>query len=249
MRAILTYHSIDASRSPISVDEGAFRRHVAWLAKGSVRVVGLAALSALDGPGDALAITFDDGFVNFGDVAWPLLREHGLPVTLFVVSGRAGTTNAWGDRPASSVPTLPLLDWDRLGRLAEEGVTLGAHTRTHPDLRNVGDDALADELEGCARDIAAHTGAAPATFAYPYGAVDARIARSAARSFSLACATELRLLAPDDDPLRLPRLDAFYLRDAGRLEAWGTPAFRSHLRLRAFARRVRQHTLAWFGSA
>ena len=38
MRAILTYHSIDESGSPISVDPDAFRRHVRWLASGRVRV-------------------------------------------------------------------------------------------------------------------------------------------------------------------------------------------------------------------
>ena len=35
MRGILTYHSVDPSGSPISIDEKAFRAHVAWLASGA----------------------------------------------------------------------------------------------------------------------------------------------------------------------------------------------------------------------
>ena len=38
MRAVLTYHSIDDSGSPISVRRDAFQRHVKWLASGQVAV-------------------------------------------------------------------------------------------------------------------------------------------------------------------------------------------------------------------
>ena len=48
MRAILTYHSIDGSGSPVSVDEAAFRRHVDWLASGAVDVVPLERILEVD---------------------------------------------------------------------------------------------------------------------------------------------------------------------------------------------------------
>jgi len=67
-----------------------------------------------------------------------------------------------------------------------------------------------------------------------------------ARQFHRACTTELRLLGIMEDPVRLPRLDMFYLRAAGRLEAWGTSRFAGGLWLRAQARRLRQ-TLAVVG--
>ena len=98
MRAILTYHSIDDSGSPISVAPEEFRAHVRWLSSGLVRVVPLAELVTLPPEEEAVAITFDDAFQNFASVAAPLLYEHGLPATLFVVSGRVGRDNAWGDR-------------------------------------------------------------------------------------------------------------------------------------------------------
>lgn len=239
MRGILTYHSIDPSGSAISVDEAAFRAHVAWLGSGAVRVVPLERIGEPESGGDAVALTFDDAFRNFADVAWPLLRAHGLPVTLFVASSHAGGTNAWGGRDAAGIPTLPLMDWDALGQAATEGVTLGAHSRTHPDLRTLTQAGLDDELHGSADDIAGHTGASPAAFAYPFGALDDRVASAAGRRFTLAVTTELRVLQPGDSPHRLPRLDAFYLRGPGRLESWGTSAFRTHLRLRAGLRKVR----------
>ncbi len=239
MRAILTYHSIDGSGSPISVDRETFREHVAFLASGAVRVTDVAGL--LEAPADAevVALTFDDAFANFGTEAWPLLRDHGLPATVFVVSGHAGGTNAWGGREQPGIPTLPLMDWDTLGRLAEEGVTLGAHSRTHPDLRALDDAGLQEELAGSAATIAARTGRRPDAFAYPYGAHDTRVAAAAASVFRFACTTELRPLARLDAPARLPRLDAYYLRGRGRLARWGTPALAGYLRVRAAVRGLR----------
>src|SRR5690606_21388666 len=98
MKAILTYHSVDPSASPISIDEAAFRAHVRWLASGRVRVVGLDELIALPPDTDAVSLTFDDAFENFATTAWPVLRDHGLPVTLFVVAGFAGRSNTWDQR-------------------------------------------------------------------------------------------------------------------------------------------------------
>ena len=239
MRAILTWHSIDDSGSPVSVHPDAFARQVAWLASGGVRVVPLERLAAGDDDAPAVALTFDDAFANFADQAWPRLRDAGLPVTLFVVSGHAGRTNAWGGTDAPGIPTLPLLDWDALGALASAGVELGAHTHTHPDLTGVDDARLADELGRCADEMTAHTGTAPAAFAYPFGAVDARVAGAAASRYRRAVTTDLRALGDREDTLRLPRIDAWYLQAPGRLERWGTRAFAAWLGVRRAGRRLR----------
>jgi peptidoglycan/xylan/chitin deacetylase (PgdA/CDA1 family) len=250
MRGILTYHSIDPSGSAISVGEDVFREQVRWLASGAVRVSSLDELLRLPPDVDAVALTFDDGYENFGTVAAPLLADHGLPVTLFVVTDRAGGTNAWagadhanGDR----VPTLALLDWDAIGRLAEGGVALGSHTRTHPRLTGLRGAALAEEVAGSAERIAAMTGRRPVAFAYPYGSFDAAARDAVASAYALACTAELRPLRDDDDPHLLPRLDVYYFRSPGRLESWGTADFRRRLWLRAQARRVRRRLLALGG--
>jgi len=239
MHAILTYHSIDASGSPISVDPGAFQRHAKWLAAGPVRVMGVDELLAADPGVDAVALTFDDGFVNFASVAWPLLRDQGLPATLCVVTDRAGTDNRW-DGPEAGIPTLPLLDWGSIGHLAEDGVTIASHTRSHRRLPDIESASLEDELCGSAERIEAELGTRPRGLAYPYGAVDDRTAAAAERTYDWACTTELRPLSPDEPPCLLPRLDMYYFRERGRLEQWGSGLFRKRIWLRANARRLRQ---------
>ncbi|CAN5407688.1 polysaccharide deacetylase family protein [soil metagenome] len=239
MRAILTYHSIDVTGSPISVDPETFRRQVRWLAGSGVRVVGVEELLRLPPEAEALALTFDDGFANFARLAWPLLRDHGMPATLFVATDFVGGSNSWSVSRGLAVPRLPLLDWPELGRLAEEGVTLGSHSRSHPDLRALPAAALREEVDGSARKLEAETGRAPAGFAYPYGHYDPATVEAVRRHYRWACTVELRMLGARENPWLSPRLDAYYLRSPGRLEAWGTWRFRRHLWLRAGARRVR----------
>lgn len=258
MRAVLTYHSIDPSGSAVSVDRGAFRRHVAFLASGRVRVLPLAeilreaAASALSSPSpspspsaqgdgaDAVALTFDDGFVSFETEALPALRDAGLPATVYVVSDRVGADNRWGGARSEGIPDLALMDWDGIGRAAEAGIEIGSHTRTHPKLTEVSDARLEDELAGSRDRIAARTGAEPRSFAYPYGEVDDRAAAAAGRVYANAVTTQLAPLASASDLLRVPRLDAYYLREPGRLERFGTPGFRSYVARRALLRGLRR---------
>lgn len=240
MKAILTYHSIDESGSPISMPAAVFARHVRFLASGRVRVTTVDELLRLPDDTDAVAITFDDGFANFGALAAPLLAEHGLASTVFVVTDHVGGTNEWGGFGDPGVPILPLLDWDDLGRLCELKVSLGSHTRTHPRLALLGPEELRDEIVHGARFLFEHTGRQPAGFAYPYGSTSPAAAAVVRATFPWACTTELRSIAGTDDQACLPRLDMFYFREPGRLESWGTTRFSCYLKIRSHARRLRQ---------
>ncbi len=240
MRAILTYHSIDPSGSPISVDRATFARHVAFLASGRVRVLPLEQL--LDAPesADAVALTFDDGFANFATEAWPRLRDAGLPAKLFVPTQRVGGDNRWEHREAPGIPTLPLLGWDELARLASEGLALGAHSRSHAHLDRVSAQQLHDEVEGAYRDLADRVASPPRAFCYPYGDFNELVERAVAERYPFACTTELDALGPAPAPHRLPRLDAYYFQAPGALEAFGAARFRSRVFLRRQARKVRR---------
>jgi len=249
VRAILTYHSIDDSGSAISVPASVFARHVAWLRSGRVRVTSIPELLTLPPEADAVALTFDDGFCNFAVDAAPLLQE--FPVTLFVVTDHVGRSNEWGGRPARGIPTLPLLDWPALARLADSGVTLGAHSRTHPDLATISPAAINDELAGCAERLQKEIGVAPELFAYPYGSVTPAAVAAVAARFRWACTTELRSLGVHERMAELPRIDMYYFRQPGQLESWGTARFHAYLaarRLLRGSRLVTQHAAARLAS-
>jgi peptidoglycan/xylan/chitin deacetylase (PgdA/CDA1 family) len=238
MRAILTYHSIDDSGSPISLPPAILRAQLTWLARRGVRVVTVDELLALPASTPAIALTFDDGFASVATYAAPLLAELGLPATVFVVSGHVGGTNAWGGRREPGIPEAPLLDWPALRLLVAQGVAVGAHTRGHPRLTDLPADAVVEELESCAERIREELGRRPHGFAYPYGATSPTVRAAAARTFMWACTTELREITDPVDRAAVPRVDMYYFRAPGALESWGTPAFARRLQVRRGLRRV-----------
>jgi peptidoglycan/xylan/chitin deacetylase (PgdA/CDA1 family) len=140
---------------------------------------------------------------------------------------------------SAGVPELELMSWTDLEQLVRDGFEIGAHTRTHPDLTGLDASRVDEECAGSADRIASELGRRPGSFAYPYGRVNAAVADAARRHFDRSCTTELRAVGQDEDTALLPRLDAYYFRDAGRLEQWGTPAFRRRLWLRARGRALR----------
>jgi peptidoglycan/xylan/chitin deacetylase (PgdA/CDA1 family) len=239
MRAILTYHSIDSSGSPISLSEEAFRAHVRFFGSGRVAVVPLADLASMPDETDALAITFDDGFLNFTSIAMPLLSHLGFPATVFVVSDAVGGSNDWGGSPTHGIPTLPLMSWPDLERARDAGFEIGAHTRHHPYLTGLSQAQAEDEISGCVDRIVTELGERPRRFAYPYGDVNDSVAVLARETFEHSVTTKLDLLRHDDDRALLPRLDAYYFQRSGTIEAWGSAAFRRRLWMRAQGRKVR----------
>lgn len=239
MRAILTYHSIDESASVISTSPALFRKQVDALVSRGVEVLPLESICDARPEAWAVALTFDDGFANFGTYAWPVLRERGLPATLFLVSGQVGLTNSWEHGSHAEIPELPLLGWDDLGRLAEEGLSLGSHSASHADLSRGSPACLHEEIVGSAVEIHARTGVMPKTFAYPYGRWCGEAEIEVSRTYEKACTTDLCPIRGEEHPHRLPRIDTHYFRSPALLMSWGSRRLRYRVGLRRQLRRLR----------
>lgn len=65
-----------------------------------------------------------------------------------------------------------VLGWETLRRLASAGVTLGAHTQTHPMVNRISREEIQDEVAGSLSDLERETGSALPVFAYPSGGHD-----------------------------------------------------------------------------
>lgn len=72
-------------------------------------------------PQRAVCITFDDGYRSIHELALPVLREFGLPATVFVTSGYIGQGSMWNDRIIATVQALPA------GELDLEDIGLGTY--------------------------------------------------------------------------------------------------------------------------
>jgi peptidoglycan/xylan/chitin deacetylase (PgdA/CDA1 family) len=240
MKAILTWHSVDDSGSVSSITTGQLERQLDWLASGRVRVVPFKSILSDRGDGDTIALTFDDGFLNFASAAAPLLRARGLPATVFVIPSRVGTTNTWNATPGvGAIPSLDLMSWDDIRSMEREGFEIGSHGLTHAPLAPLSAAELATEVGECASIIEAAIGRRPSSFAYPYGIYDAATIGAVSKSFSIACTTRFDFVNDLDSPFELPRLDTYYFRDNRILEEWGTARFKAYIRLRKAARTLK----------
>src|SRR3546814_16959250 len=109
--------------------------------------------NAVDIPDRTVAITVDDAYASVYARAWPLLREAGLPFTLFVST----------DSVDCGSPGY--MTWDQIRELKAAGVTIGSRTASHPHLHDIAQAQVTIELDRAAQRIAEETAERTTRFA------------------------------------------------------------------------------------
>jgi peptidoglycan/xylan/chitin deacetylase (PgdA/CDA1 family) len=120
--AILIFHKVLAEPDPLFPDEpdlAAFSAQMDLLAqvfRPLPLVDAVRRLRAGTLPRRAVCVTFDDGYANNLECAWPILAAHGIPATVFVAPGYLGDGQMFNDRIIESIrrapTTLDLTDLD-----------------------------------------------------------------------------------------------------------------------------------------
>jgi peptidoglycan/xylan/chitin deacetylase (PgdA/CDA1 family) len=164
---ILMYHGINnnetASRHSYYETNTApdrFRRQLERIRRSGYRACGLEAALAAAQPGK-VALTFDDGYADFYENAYPVLVKHGFTATMFVVSDWIGVNRYAKDGKH-------YLTWSELREMQAQGIEIGSHTASHRDLRSLTRNELEDELSRSKQVIEDNLGTAVQSFAYPY---------------------------------------------------------------------------------
>jgi peptidoglycan/xylan/chitin deacetylase (PgdA/CDA1 family)/GT2 family glycosyltransferase len=255
---VLAYHHVGPRRvhayTDFTIATDQFTRQMEWLARHGYVGIRPSQWLAWRREGKALPrrpvlITFDDGYADTVDHAFPVLRRLGFGAAMYVVTGRLGASKNWGETWGPQMSRL--MSVEQVEHLAREGlIEIGAHGRTHADLTTLGEAQLRDEVEGSADDLDRIMGRRPLSFAYPYGAYNAAVRECVARTYELglSCETGLNTLASD---VHMMRRTEIYARDgimdfAWRVRIGAVPlaALRSRLRLRtrtrASLRRLRE---------
>ncbi|WAZ27274.1 polysaccharide deacetylase family protein [Streptomyces cinnabarinus] len=208
---ILMYHSVAqtpaSSMRALSVSPDAFAEQMRLLAEREYTTMTTAQLAAawrgeLPLPRRCVLITFDDGYLGVHRNALDTLREFRFTATLFVATG-------WlrGPHEIHGAALDTMLGWDEVRELAAEGVEIGGHSHSHPQLDQIPTDALHDELGRCKEIITEQLGTPPASFAYPYGYSDRRVRQAVrAAGFTQALVVGNAAAAPDQSPFALRRM-------------------------------------------
>jgi peptidoglycan/xylan/chitin deacetylase (PgdA/CDA1 family) len=210
---ILMYHQVGDFESPKAhracycrLDR--FRAQMAFLKFAGYRVIGIGeALDALYGDkpvaGRSVVLSFDDGYLNFYQNAFPVLQQYGYPAVLFAVSGLVGGRASWLDgEPAQT----PMMDGAMLRAIRSAKVEIGAHSVSHPRLSRLPQDQAVGEIRDSKRSLEALVEAPVDVFAYPYGDYNERIRDAVAEAgyrAALTCSRGPANTAPN--PFEIPR--------------------------------------------
>ena len=213
---ILMYHAFDergegASRYLVSIRE--FRRQLTWLHRLGFEVLDLEEYLTIRRrhqlpPRRSVVITIDDGYADTAALAAPVLAARSLSATVFPVTERMGGVNDWS--PGDELSGRPLMSWEEARALLEQGLSVGAHTRTHPDLTTLSPGAAWNEIRGSREDLQRGLGVPVPTFAYPYGATSPNLAAMAGKAgFLGSCGIEEGLNTVGTPVHDLRRIEVF----------------------------------------
>ncbi len=161
--SVIMYHRFGESDYPsTNVTMEQFRAHLEELKTGGYHVAPLPEIVAAlrDGkplPPKTVGLSVDDAYASVYTDAWPLLKEAGFPLTVFVATDPV-------DKGFSRYMT-----WDQIRELAEEGVTIGSQTAAHPHMADISPDDVKQELTSSNARFQEKLGEKPDLFAYPFG--------------------------------------------------------------------------------
>ncbi len=285
---VLTYHRIlgdDRSWSGLPVED--FAMQMRWLRAHCDPIAPDALVERAQRPRrlgrPSVLVTFDDGYRDYHDLAYPVLESLGIPAVVFLVTSLvddggliwteevqssaqltrkdrvtlpwsretialpdAAARKSLGEKARAHLKTIPdgerrdaiaallaelgnpppvarqMLTWDEVRR-ASRLTTWGGHSHTHPIMSRLDADAADREIRLCKERIAAETGRAPTTWAYPNGRRTDYTPETQAilrrHGFTLAFATSEGIAGADSDWMAIKRLPAEIAHDPGAL-AW-----------------------------
>lgn len=169
---VLMYHYVselppgaDAIRRGLTLHPDIFRQHIEYLAENGYNTVSLYDIDdALENgsalPPNPVVLTFDDGYIDAYREVFPVLQAHNMSGTFFIITQFADDN-------------LPgYLNWGQIAEMADAGMSMEGHTKTHATLNERDYDFMVFQVMGSLESLIVHSEQIPRMFAYPVGRYD-----------------------------------------------------------------------------
>ncbi|MEW5798542.1 MAG: polysaccharide deacetylase family protein [Bacteroidota bacterium] len=193
---ILMFHRVVTNESlalkhPFCLHVSEFRRHIEWLDQHGFVPITLEDYrlyydGQLDLPRKPIILTFDDGYLDTYEVAFPVLSEFGMKGVVFVLGDRSVKNNTW-DWKYNGSPA-PLMENHHLLEMSEAGIEIGAHSMTHAKLTMLDERTAWNEISRSRILLEIVLNKPVLSFSYPYGFVNESVKRMVSDAgFTHAC--------------------------------------------------------------
>ena len=199
---VLNYHKIDRMNIPLSVSPEEFDQQMSYFKTYNFNVIGLDRLYDYLEKGEPLpkksvVITFDDGYSDNYDNAYPILKKYGFPATIFVITSLVGKPN--------------YITWAQAKEMSENGIGIDSHTVNHRTLSDMSSEKALNELKKSKEIIEKNVGKTVKYVAYPEGYYN-KITEKLAKEAGYRGALTIRYGAVDkfSDPFALERVPIFH---------------------------------------
>lgn len=211
---VIYYHRVvkdlsEAGKHGIYVTAQRFEDHLRFLKKEGFKTISFEkALEVKKNcvEGKFVIITFDDGYEDNYQYAFPLLKKYGFTAIIFLVAQL--DHNAW-DRQ-SGEPLARIMNQSQIKEMQEYGIEFGSHTLTHPDLTKISLEDAKKELVDSKNILEKKLGVEIKTLAYPYGNCSGEIKKITCQAgYKFAFATDKAPLGLHEDIYQIRRTGIF----------------------------------------
>ncbi len=216
---VLTYHRVTSISSDplfLAVTSSNFNDQIRVL-KNHFDIISttelISRLHASTLKGNELVITFDDGYLDNLTEALPVAISHNVPLTIFISTGVFTSPDfsyPW-DSLYSNTRNVYVTEGDIRTLSKNHLVTIGAHTNSHPRLRDLSAERQKEEMIISKQKLESITNSSVKYLAYPYGGKldftkeTARQAKLAGLDAAFAMGD--RIVTPASDLYAIPRIN------------------------------------------
>ncbi|MBW1793714.1 MAG: polysaccharide deacetylase family protein [Deltaproteobacteria bacterium] len=209
---ILMYHSIESEgKKPLTIwDVTAknFKKQMRLLKeKGwkTARVSDLVHAETL--PPRTVVLTLDDGYADNFEHGFGVVFEYGMRATWFIVTQDVGKQSSW---PDPGEPVRSMLNKQQIRQMAEAGMEIASHTRTHPRLPELDALRMWEEVSSSKKELEELLGRPVVSFAYPYGSFNEDCVVIVKKAgYQVACTARPGWFGSEKDLLRIRRVPVF----------------------------------------
>lgn len=169
---VICYHSISDSDWRFSTSVRDFEKQIKYVTK-NFPVISTDELMAGK---KGVVISFDDGYRDVFQNAFPILKKYNATATLYTISDL--------DNPNRSElkNDLKLMTLNELKTLQNAGWEIGSHTTTHSDLFALSDKELVREISDSKKSLEKNLGVKIKYFAYPRGKYNSKVIETVNKS-------------------------------------------------------------------
>lgn len=167
-------HSADAKLKFLWVSTREFAGHLEYLKRHGYTSLVFSEMRDIElgrraKPAKPVLITFDDGFANNYELAYPLLKRMGMKGNIFLVYDRIGGEGRWDGQMETSHP-VPMLTWAQIREMRDAGIVeFGSHTLAHRNLIKATPEEARWELTESKKKLEQSLDREVLGFAYPWG--------------------------------------------------------------------------------